>query len=202
MFVSPWACIGVREPAGQEEFQNAIPGIALKFENDIWPDGSGGRAMNVLAQIVYHFVEKPNLRIDYGVWLGARIRYETLNIGDTRELLLVLQPKSRENDDDVGLTALNDNRDLNDHFDAGFTWFRFEDISLPQSVQVTVIEQHSKSKYVFEFDVTKSDGDLGLVLRTETRPERPEPASNFGIYLFGDQEVGRTSNGNSVSIGR
>ncbi len=158
-FVSPWSVIGIREPTDDDEFNQAIRGLIIKFENDLWTDGNGSRAMNVLAKAVYRFSNTPELRIDYAVWLGAQIRFETLNIGDTRELLLILHSKNEGGIPDM--SALNDNRDLNDHFPNRFTWFRFENIEQPKSIQITIIEQQSRAKYIFEFEVNGAGEDIG-----------------------------------------
>jgi hypothetical protein len=173
VFVGPWRSTGIREPKERQEFNLAITAIVVKFENDVWPNGSGQRAINVLAQIVYRFTTKPALRIDYGIWLGATIRYETMDIGDTRELLLMLQSKKGTpglGDDDTGLIVFNDNRDLNDHFPTGFSWFRSEHITQPTSVLVTVIEQRTRSKYRFEFEITGSGDEIGVALTSEAGP--------------------------------
>ena len=163
-FVSPWHVIGVREPTDDDEFGVAIRAVVIKFENDIWADGNGSRAMNVLARAVYRFANAPDLRIDYAVWIGSRIRFETLDIGDTRELLLILHSKSEDGSPD--LSVLNDNRDINDNFPNRFTWFRFENVERPESVQVTIIEQQSRAKYVFEFDIDDAGEDLGVTLKS------------------------------------
>jgi hypothetical protein len=166
VFVSPWPFIGVREPTDDEEFDHAMRGVVIKFENDLWLDGNGSRAINVLAKVVYRFATEPDVRLDYAVWLGAGIRFETLDIGDTRELLLILHSKTEDRSPE--LSVLNDNRDINDHFPSKFTWFRFENIAQPESIQVTLIERQSRAKYVFELGVNGSDADLGVILKNSS----------------------------------
>jgi hypothetical protein len=169
VFISPWAFIGVREPTNDEESRVSICAVILKFENDLWPDGGGRRAMDVLAQVVYRCADGSSLRIDYGVWLGSSIRFETIDIGDTRELLLVLRMKKDDNRDSE-YAVFNDKRDLNDHFPDGFSWFRNETIREPHLAEVTIVEVQSRSKYVFDFEISVAAAGLEIALRKVTRP--------------------------------
>jgi len=78
-------------------------------------------------------------------------------------LLLIIHTKT---DDDLPeFNALNDNRDVNDHFSNPFTWFRFESLQQPTSIHVTVIEQQSRAKCVFDFEVDGSGADIGVTLK-------------------------------------
>jgi len=107
--------------------------------------------MNVLARIVYHLADNNSVRIDYGVWLDARIRFETLDVGDTRELVLFLQLDS----DKPELDVLEDRRDLNSHFSEPWSWFRTEEIANLASVEVTLIETESQTKHVFPLEIRR-----------------------------------------------
>jgi len=118
---------------------------------------------------VFRLPDGSESRIDYAVWLDATIRYESLEVGDTRELLLLLQIENKKTGE-THLTALHDRRDMNDNFPNPFSWFRSEDFPLPKSVQVTIIEQRTRSKYVFDLDVKGTEKAISIVRRDSAVP--------------------------------
>ena len=169
VFISPWAFAGIREPMGRDEVKNAIPALLLKFENDLWPDHAGKKAANVLAQVVYRSANRSTLRIDYAPWLGAGIRFETIDIGDTRELVLLVV-SGTAGEDNPECDVFNDRRDLNEHFQEEFSWFRNEAVKDLSSTQVTIVEVNSKSKYVFDFDIAKVGDGFNVSLKSFLSP--------------------------------
>jgi hypothetical protein len=169
VFISPWAFAGIQEPTSTDEMKNAIPALLLKFENDLWPDNSGKKALNVLAQAVYRSASGSLLRIDYAPWLSAGIRFETIDIGDTRELVLLVMNEAR-GEGNLECLVFNDRRDLNEHFPEPFSWFRNETIIDLLSAQVTIVEVNTKSKYVFDFDITVWGDGFNVSLKTFRGP--------------------------------
>ena len=157
--VEPWPFSGVHEPVNRKETEAAIKALVVKVENDLWEDGTGKKALNVLARIVYRPPSGSSVRIDYGVWMNAGIRFETLDIGETRELVLCLQTEE-------DFTVFEDKRDLNTHFQDPFAWFRPETMPEIASAEVTLVELRSQAKYVFDLGITRSDRQLEVALRT------------------------------------
>jgi hypothetical protein len=106
-----------------------------------------------LAKAIYTSTEGAEVRIDYCVWVGSCIRFESLGVGETRELVLFL-----ECDGDV--CVLEDRRDSNVHFSEEFSWFRVEHMKDIKSVTITLVDTTTLSKRTFALEVAGEKGSL------------------------------------------
>ena len=170
VYISKWKTSGAKEPDSQEEFNQAFRGLVIKFENDLWNDGVGAPASDLIARLVYR-LENKTVRIDYGVWLNAGLRSHDIRLGETSELLIVVRCEP-ENEIHT-LNTFEDRRAPNQYFGEAYAWFRPEVVDALQSVEITLTERLSQGRYVFDFAIRDRDGNFDVLLdRAEVPTQR------------------------------
>ncbi len=113
VYQSPFPTEGVYEPRKDEERTNAIFALVMRFTNQPIPDSTVGQADSVVATISFKSADKvTEQRIDYAVWLNSSGTSTSFDVGDTRELVVVVVSPNET------LAALEDGRTDNIGYDA------------------------------------------------------------------------------------
>jgi hypothetical protein len=165
LYLSQWDRDGAREPNNSEQRKRAIPAVVLKFENEPWYGGTGADTSDLIARIVYR-LGPDTRRVDFAVWLDSSLRSHYIRVGETHEVLLLLRMSAE--DESTYYMALEDKRRLNEHFSDPWSWFRQESFSTIQSAEVTLTDQRSQSRYVFDFGVADEAGNFTVLLTSST----------------------------------
>jgi hypothetical protein len=158
LHLSQWDREGLREPNNAEEDKHAFEAIVLKFENEPRSDGTTTDSSDLIARIVYRLTGGEVKRIDFAVWLNSSLRSHYIEIGETHELLLLFRKEPQE------FLALEDKRVMNQHFSDPWSWFRPEDFLNVESAEVTITDQESQLRFVFDFVITSENGKLRVSL--------------------------------------
>lgn len=144
VYCSPSHREGVIEPTTAEETHNSVSALTLRFQNSPQEDGRSARALNVIAQLRLFSADwNKSADIDYGVWLDSPCDCTDMEVGDTRELVLLVLDNGR-------YYALRDLRhDSNREYDQyvkeiAVDWFR--------NVNITLIDQisHASEKWLLQ----------------------------------------------------
>ena len=139
---------GVHEPHNDSEEKEAVYALVLKFTNQKVPGQLVGRAMDVIATIKFRSDNRATeQRIDYGVWLNSPVASEDFKVGDTRELLLLIDAP------DQSLRALEDRRtDIN--YPKQFEYMKAKNVTgLLNSIEVTLTDRRSQATLTKAFKV-------------------------------------------------
>ena len=148
VFISDRPVEGIREPHNQDEKQQAVYALILKFTNEAVPGGKIGKAMDVIATIKFRSEDRrTEQRIDYGVWLDSSCASTDFEAGDTRELLLVIDAH------DQSLRTLEDKR-TNINYPEQFDYLRAAIVTdMLDSVEVVLTDQRSQAIFRRAFKV-------------------------------------------------
>ncbi len=168
MYISPWEHGGVREPTNDEQDKEALRAVVLKFENEPLSGGIVADTSDLIARVVYRIRSGATTRIDYAVWINGGLRTHYIEVGETHELLLFLQVK--EEGGESRLVVLEDRRVNNHHFSDKFAWFRLETLEAIESAEITLTDQRSQARYIFDLGITERDGAFEVKLLTVTLP--------------------------------
>jgi hypothetical protein len=148
VFISDFPRDGVHEPHNEDEQSDAVYALVLKFTNEVIPGHTVGRALDVIATIKFRSDDGATAqRIDYGVWLNSPCASTGLEVGDTRELLLLIDAH------DQSLRTLEDRRtDIN--YPDQFNYLRVAIVThLLNSIEVTLTDQRSQATFYRKFRV-------------------------------------------------
>jgi len=126
---------GIVEPTTTEQTHNSVSALTLRFQNAPKENLTSARALNVVAQLRFNSEDwNKSTDIDYGVWLNSPCDCTDMEVGDTRELILLIF-------DGGHYYSLRDLRhEINREYDqyvkeCAVDWFRY--------VKVTLIDQIS-----------------------------------------------------------
>ena len=91
LYVSQSHRDGIVEATTEDQDLNAVAALTLRFYNSPQVDGTSARALNVIAQLRFFSADwNKSADIDYGVWVDSPCDCTDMEVGDTRELILVL----------------------------------------------------------------------------------------------------------------
>jgi hypothetical protein len=158
VFFSDFPREGVHEPHNAGEQSDAVFALVLKFTNQVIPGQRVGRALDVIATIKFRSQDgATEQRIDYGVWLKSPCASTDLEVGDTRELLLLIDAS------DHSLRALEDKRtDIN--YPEQFTYLRVANVThLLNSIEVTLTDRRSQVTFHRKFRVWMEGAHFNVV---------------------------------------
>ena len=155
LYVSNSPAEGFRPPVTPDQAEASLRAITLRFTNLAKPDGSSGRAWNVIARLrLYSDDWTRYMDIDYAVWIGSPAEVTDMDVGDVREAVLFIR------DDDNTLVALRDLRHTG-RFEFGQAYARPEPADWARNVEVILIDQRSHASRSWVFHI-KPDG-LGFI---------------------------------------
>ncbi len=154
---------GLKEPTNSEQREAALSAVVLKFENEPWEDGSGADASGLIARVIYRLSSTETRRVDFGVWIEGWIRTHYIKFEETQELFLL--SRSAEKDKSIVYWAFEDKRTRSTSFHDPWSWFRLEEFPGVISAEVTITDQKSQARYVFDFTVEDNDGTFLVSLK-------------------------------------
>jgi hypothetical protein len=139
VYIGQWSFEGICDPHTEEQREHSVTGVVLKFENRPESDHTIGRAMHVIAKMRFLLPHELDERaIDYGVWLDSPCNSTDMNVGDTRELVLLCVVNDK-------LFTFRDKRTGNRDFGSeAFSYFIYAEIGNFDRVEVMIIDQHSQ----------------------------------------------------------
>jgi hypothetical protein len=142
VFISPYPREGIREPRDDGEQRESVFALLLKFTNTPIPGQRVGRAIDVIATVTFRSANRvTQRRIDYGVWLNSSCASTDLEVGDTRDLLLLIDAS------DQSLRTLEDKRtDINYPEESDYVRAAIV-TGLLDSIEVTLTDQRSQVTY-------------------------------------------------------
>jgi pyrimidine deaminase RibD-like protein len=147
VFVSRFAFAGISDPRDQKEREKSLQALVLKFENRPLANRQIARASNVIAQIRFKSTDGTRQRvIDYGVWLNSSRNSTDMEVGDTRELVLISVMDGK-------LVAFEDRREENHSFHDEFSYIEDGDVSGLEMVEVTLIDKKTQTTLNCKFRV-------------------------------------------------
>jgi hypothetical protein len=148
LYTSPDPRDGVRLPSTGAQQQNSDLGVTMRFINFAMEDGSSGRAVNVVARMrLYSADWNHSADIDYGVWLGSAAECTDMDVGDIRQLVLLVYGS------DNSYFGLKDLRHLAT-FQPGEEYVRLVMASWIANVEVILTDQNSHVTKSWVFHVT------------------------------------------------
>ena len=161
LHVGKWDFEGVIEPTNEKHLDNLFKGLVLKFENEPWTNGID--TSSLIARVIYT-TKSETERIDHAAWIGAKPNYGYIEIGETHELLILLGTDGQE------VLVLEDKRAPHVNFPDGYSWARLQRLTDVMSIEVTLTDQGSKRRYVFDFDVEHINGKFKPTLTGSKEP--------------------------------
>lgn len=88
LFISPYARSGISDPHDSDERAHSLQCLILRFENTV--HANAARAIEVIAQISFRSADTVREQsIGYGVWVNSPCNCTDMDVGDTRELVLI-----------------------------------------------------------------------------------------------------------------
>ncbi len=115
------------------------PVLALIFRIENVPGSAALEARDVIAKISFRSLTgHEEEQIQYGVWLDTVCNSVDLDLGDTRELVVVMPIKGT-------LYAIEDRRTLNHDYHAPGAWFALKKVDDLESVEVRIIDPQAKN---------------------------------------------------------
>ena len=146
IFISPEGNIGIRDPRDSREENAAANSLLLRFENE----PQGARANRVVAKVSFKTSNGLGENLDYGVWLNSPNNWTSMNVGDTRELLIIAVTNSK-------LLAFDDRR-IDGSYYSQWSWMTRRTIEHLEEVEVRLIDQNTVTSRRFIF-LIRYDGE-------------------------------------------
>jgi hypothetical protein len=159
---SLWLALG--SPYEQAE---AVYALVLKFTNEAIPGQTVGRATDVIATIKFKSDDRGTMlqRIDHGVWLNSSFSATDLVVGDTRELVLLVDAPNRSllvDAPDQSLRALEDKR-IEINYPEQFQYLRVaKTTGLLDFIEVTLTDRRSQSTFRRVFRVCMQGANFNV----------------------------------------
>jgi hypothetical protein len=147
VFVSPLSQEGICDPHNEEEHENSVQALVLKFENRVLPNRKIANARDVIAKL--RFMSKDGLTqrvIDYGVWLNSPCNCVDMGAGDTRELVLMGDVNNR-------LLCFEDRREGNHQFYDEFSYLDSGPVDELEIVEITLIDKRTQATLNCRFKI-------------------------------------------------
>jgi len=191
VFINPYARFGIHDPRDSKEIEGATEALVLRFENE--PRGTmTARAMDVVAKISFRSSRGNREEIDYGIWLNSPCDCTDMEVGDTRELMLIAVMDGK-------LSGFDDRREENHDYDSEWSWLADREIDDLASVEVRLIDRRTAAtrKFSFQikydgkhFDVRDTDAStpVGAVPSTQPGPAIGPAARELLIEASKDQQ--------------
>ena len=150
VFINSYAQHGITDPHDTSEYERAIQALIFRFENA--PHDIGARAINVIAKILFRSVKGTSEEaVGYGVWLNSPCNCTEMEIGDTRELVLICQLEDK-------LLSIDDRRESNHHFHSEWSWMDTRPVDGLEIAEIRLIETQSGATKTFNFHIGCTDG--------------------------------------------
>jgi hypothetical protein len=135
LFVSPDHKEGIVEPTSDEQEENSVSAVTFNITNTAVADRTSKDAINVIGRIRFYSKDWSKKRdVPHGVWVGSPCDCTDIDVGEEKELILILVNGS-------DYATLRDLRaDINKQYPI---YFRQEDVEWFLYVRVKVTDQNS-----------------------------------------------------------
>jgi hypothetical protein len=168
VYINPYARYGITDPRNDEEFKSANTALCLRFEN-VPDSGAASRALDVIAKVSFRSANGAREQaFDYGVWLNSPCNSTDMEVGDTRELVLICVM-------DTGLVSFEDRREgtaasnamgaLDHKFDARWTWLDDRAVDGLESVEIKLIDRKTRIAATFKLRIWYQGGHFNCAVR-------------------------------------
>jgi hypothetical protein len=150
VFISPYARRGITDPHDDEETEKSVQALVLRFEN-VSRDGIAKRAMDVVAKMSFRSANGVTEQaVDYGIWLNSPCNCTDMEVGDTRELVLICVMDGK-------LFSFDDRRELNHDFQSPWSWLDDNRIvDGLENVEVRLIDRRVGATQTFKFRIWRT----------------------------------------------
>ena len=156
VFINPEASCGISDPHNSEEREKSLQGFVLRFENT--PNGNTARALDLIAKVSFQCSTSAREQsFGYGVWLNSPCNATGMDVGDTRELVLICVI-------DGGLFSFDDRREGNHDFHSEWSWLDARPVDSLESVRIRLIDKITGAVGTFSFRIWYEGGHFNVGL--------------------------------------
>jgi hypothetical protein len=166
-----------------EEFNHSIRALVLRFENAP-DDGTTARAIDVIAKLLFRSSSGVTEQaVDYGVWVNSPCNCTDMDVGDTRELVLICAMEGK-------LLTFDDRREANHSFYSEWSWLHSRPVDGLESVEIRLIDQRTGATRTFTFRILYDGSHFNCAPSQEG--SQLGPVFEDGVYwhIAGDKRVG------------
>jgi hypothetical protein len=150
--IHKFASAGITDVRDLNEVKESIPAFVFQIENS--PGEGVGEALNVIATIIFRSMDGSlEERIQYGVWLNANCNSVSMDIGDSRELIVVCGVAG-------SVSAINDRRSPGHECHAEWGWLERRPVGALESVEIRILDQRTGCMKKFSRRVSFEGGQF------------------------------------------
>jgi hypothetical protein len=151
VYISPDALSGITDPHDAKEWEKSIKALLLRFENTS-SGGANARAMDVIAKMSFRSLNGVTEQsIDYGVWLNSPCDCTDMDVGDTRELVIICVS-------DGTLSSFDDRRQGSHTFHSEWSWLDERPVDGLEAVEIRIIDRRTGASQEFALRIGYDGG--------------------------------------------